>query len=159
MKIVSVLSPRRNQGMQTKSKFPSTTSLKLYRQKTWVTLCKVDLFAFEDNDLARHRAVGEVAIFEPMVYLRCEDLSDGDAQEIQQTLASGGIPWISLAGNRTLIEDGLSLKMMRIHEVYRCAAFLDEDVVESVPKRFSFRWMITAFRCDEFPELLSDFGP
>jgi hypothetical protein len=126
--------------------------LELFSNGVWKSVCEVNMCALEDNDLARE--IPETDTFEPVVYLRCLDLPDGEIREIQHLLDSGLISYCRLQSASAVVTEGLHFKVLRMREIYRCPEFFDETGEESEKNlRFKFRWMITGINADlEFGE-------
>lgn len=121
--------------------------LELRNKDGWNEICNLEMCALEDNDLAR--LVPESNSFEPIIYLRCKDLSDAVTSQMQQDLAVGQNLYCRLKSALPVVSEGFHFKVLRIREIYKCPLFIEDKEGKSGGRQFfKYRWMITGIAAD-----------
>jgi hypothetical protein len=116
--------------------------LELFIDSQWTLVCKVEMCAIEDNELARDSI--DTQLFEPVIYLRChDDLDDSVVRTVQNRLSSNLITYCRLSGDSVIIREALHFKVLRIREFYRCSRFVQPPRADADRNEFQYRWMVT----------------
>lgn len=129
---------------------PGSAHLEVFNGNEWVSLCELEMLGLEPAEFNRLAIIQGMDSFEPVVYLRCANLSDSEAYKIQSILMVGNLIWCRLDRKCPLywVEEFL-FKLFNIREVYQCN--VTEVSPKEPPSKVELKWMLTGFRFKDFP--------